>query len=286
MIIVRIKGGLGNQLFTYAFGYAIARKKKCDLILDKSLYFKGYFRPCEIDNFELEFNKSLIPRFFKHPNIVCKLLFKAYYKALRLVCLDRITYREKQNYVFDKNIYKTSQKVLFDGYWQNYRYFHDYREEIRDQFKRSLPNSKQIKLIKKQIVGQNAVALHIRRGDYKAYKGGKCLALDYYFDGIKYIKDKIEAPRFYVFSDDVAFCKEHFNSGEFIYVGEKYDLTDIEEFSVMSSFNNFIIANSSYSWWAAYLGECKDSVIMAPVVDQWKQDFYPETWKTIDTNLE
>ncbi|WDM33080.1 alpha-1,2-fucosyltransferase [Priestia megaterium] len=110
--------------------------------------------------------------------------------------------------------------------------------------------------------------------------------MDYYFDGIKYIKDKIEAPRFYVFSDDIAFCKEHFNSGEFIYVGEKYDLTDIEEFSVMSSFNNFIIANSSYSWWAAYLGECKDSAIMAPVVDQWKQDFYPETWKTIDTNLE
>lgn len=130
----------------------------------------------------------------------------------------------------------------------------------------------------------HGVAVHIRRSDYKTYCGGKCLATNYYTKVMdnycKMDKDSL----FYIFTDDIEYCKSAFGGYNIVIVAQKYGFTDIEEFYFMSHFHRFVIANSTFSWWAAYLSEAAD--VYAPVVDMWKETFYPETWNKVEAEIE
>lgn len=139
-----------------------------------------------------------------------------------------------------------------------------------------------------EMLGQNTVALHVRRTDYATYKGGKLLCLKYYLQAISILKQKRgKDMQILVFSDDVEFCKKNLPSDlNLKYVSDMTKLSDIEEFYLMSKCRDFIMANSSFSWWASYLGNAPDKIVIAPVVDQWKKDFYLPEWISIPTHLE
>lgn len=282
MVIVKIKGGFGNQLFTYASAYAISQELQQNLIMDKVIYDLDYFRKFELPSLSLKYDQMLISKFV--PNTKVKTLI---YKVLRRLKLKGFTeVHEKKEFSFDENIYNLSGDIYLDGYWQNYRYFHKYYKDLSEMFVPRETPRKEVTDYITSLRGVNSVAMHVRRGDYKTFNGGKCLSLDYYIKAMEYFNSN--DVQFYVFTDDIDFCEKNLPNSENInYVSRSEKLTDIEEFFIMKECKNFIIANSSFSWWAAYLSEQKaDSLIVAPVVDMWKRDFYPDEWVALNTHLE
>lgn len=283
MIVVKIKGGFGNQLFTYASAYAISKELQTGLIMDKVIYDLDYFREFQLPLLSLKYDKVLIDSYL--PDNKLKVLI---YKTMRKLKLKGfIKTQEKKEFSFDRNLYNLSGDIYLDGYWQNYRYFHKYYNDLVEMFTPREGFRKEVNDYISKLQGVNSVAIHIRRGDYTTFNGGKCLALNYYNSAMKYFD--LKNVHFYIFTDDIDFCKKNFSnaSNNISYVSEKEKFTDIEEFFIMKECKNFIVANSTFSWWAAYLSKQeRDKKIVAPIVDMWKRDFYPEDWVTLNTHLE
>lgn len=289
MIIVQIRGGLGNQFFTYALAYALSRKANMPIMLDKQLYQTFYkCRDFELEQFNIDTQRILMSRSlgnnklsFKIYNWIHDFKLKFIYKASVI--------EEKCQFEF-QNISVESGKnyYLSEGYWQNYKYFDKYREEIQELFTLKNQSTLREKIEKNQILTDNTVAVHVRRGDYKTFQGGKCLAVDYYKQAFRCITEKLgDNLKFLVFTDDVEFCRENLGFlKNAVYFSDVMQVSDVEEFAIMSMCRHFIIANSTFSWWAAYLSRQKNKVIIAPVVDFWTKDFYLPEWVTLNTNLE
>lgn len=127
-----------------------------------------------------------------------------------------------------------------------------------------------------QLYGQmESCAVHIRRGDYVNING--CIDMTYYEEAMEVMREKKKGCTFVFFSDDIEWVKQHFSNTEnVIFFDEKIDISDLEEFYIMSYCKNQIIANSSFSWWAAYLNAAEDKIVVAPEVEKWSGDFYPE----------
>ena len=225
-------GGLGNQMFQYAFGFALSKRNKTDVILDT-----GFFKRTgdwTIRNYELEqFNISKKKTCNKNYLI---------YRALR-------------------KIYKS--KNYFEGYFQSEKYFADCAEEIRKefQFKEKL-----------QIPDGNTVAIHIRRGDYVKYANIHLVCTPiYYENAIAYVQSKQENPIFYVFSEDLEWVKQNINiPNNSVFVDYNSNMPSSHDMQFMSLCKHQIISNSSYSWWAAWLNQNSGKIVVAP--DKWFGD--------------
>lgn len=286
MIIVKIKGGLGNQLFCYASAYGIAKDNKQELILDKYIYDTNYFlRNYMLDNFNSINNKKLL-RYTPSKNKIKQIIYKSIRKILINYIYKAKLIPEKEEFRY-QIIKEDSNNLYLDGYWQSYLYFDKYREEIINKFTPNVDLNSKCPNLLKEIENKNSVAIHIRRGDYVTFNGGKCLDIEYYNNAIKQLHNRENSLiEFYVFTDDIDFCKQNFSNVKNIkFIGEEAELTDLEEFALMSKCKNFIIANSSFSWWAAYLASNRDKKVIAPVVDMWKEEFYLPEWIKIKTNL-
>ena len=285
MVIIKLMGGLGNQFFTYSFAYAKAKELNTNMIIDKQIYHTHYLlRKCEITLFDIDYEESVIKRSFGHG-----LLQRKIYNLLHAFLL-RFKYKviviSEDNYNCD-DITDCNKNYFFSGYWQNYRYFENYKSDLRRQFRLKHERDELQGLIK-IAQEEKIIALHVRRGDYVTFKGGKCLNPQYYYKaieivrGINGIKSSI-----WVFTDDVEYAKNTFGGIENIqYVDELGELSDVEQFQLMRNCNSFIIGNSTFSWWAAYLADSDNKIVVAPEVDMWKRDFYPSEWTVIDAILE
>lgn len=195
---------------------------------------------------------------------------------------------ESPNY-FDVNIKKNT---LIHGYFQSEKFFKKYSNEIKKMFKTKYEND-----IKKSCFNllsfKYTISIHIRRTDYITDKLFNTLPANYYFNAITYILDKINDDdyHFLIFSDDIKYCNTLFgNHPRFTYVNVEGENRDIIEFYLMSYCTHNIIANSSYSWWSAYLNENPNKIIIAP---KWEKcynydnrDFYPSYFIQLDYNLE
>lgn len=280
-------GGFGNQLFTYAVAYAVAMEHQRELILDEQIYHTYYsLRNCEIHSLKIDYNRRLMPKSFGHNkvarkfyNIIHDILLKYFYRTFHIIEIRQF---EKQEFKFDEkcNIYLT-------GYWQNYRYFDSYRADLIRQFR---PNTirKNLENLINLASEVKPIAMHVRRGDYKNFKGGKCLTIQYYLSAIDIyrVQKHLDAP-IWIFTDDIEFCRYELRGIDNIFfASEMLEMNDLEEFYLMMNCANFIIANSSFSWWAAYLSLNINSTVVAPVVDMWKRDFYLPSWYTISANIE
>lgn len=284
MIIVKVKGGLGNQLFCYASAYGIAKENKQELVLDKYIYDTNYFlRNYMLDKFNTITNKTLL-KYKPSQNKIKQIMYKATRKILIKNIYKAKLIKEKEEFVYQSIKYNSSNLYL-DGYWQSYLYFDKYRNEIINKFTPEVDLNLKCPKLLERIENQKSVAIHIRRGDYITFNGGKCLDMEYYNKAIKELDGS--SVEFYVFTDDIEFCKKNFSNMKNIkFIGEEAELTDLEEFALMSKCKHFIIANSSFSWWAAYLSVNNDKIVIAPVVDMWKEEFYLPEWIKIKTNLE
>ncbi|MCQ2520931.1 MAG: alpha-1,2-fucosyltransferase [Lachnospiraceae bacterium] len=281
-IYVAITDGLGNQLFCYALGYAVSKKKNCKLILDTSKLDSGKIkgRKIEISSFNLKYDDR----------IKYKYIFNPLYRKLKLDTLIRKLhmgfgtrqYREKKHMEYDSEVFDIRCNTYFEGYWQCFRYFDAYKNDLKEMFvpQRALSKSAEDMIL--SMSQSNSVALHVRRGDYLDAKWN--IPMHYYDQALERLRNELDCTiKVYIFSDDKEYAINYFSKMqtddiEFIaaeYESENYSVDDIY---LMSKCKNNIIANSTYSWWAAYLNGNKEQVVICPEYSVWSGEFYPENW--------
>ena len=257
MIIIKIKGGLGNQLFQYAVGRALALHHRLPLKLDLTIFKTYKLHRYLLDQFAIQAEIATEDEIIKlkgRNNV----LFSALRKA---GLVKRKSYlKEKRSSYFDASVFKNDD-VYLDGYWQNELYFSDIREELLRDLT-SISSMSDLGVVYMEgIKKSNSVSLHVRRGNYLNLKNFNVLDIDYYMKAVEYIRKNVEKPTFYIFSDDLEWCK---NSLGFLdnCVFVDSTKTEIDDLKLMSFCQHNIIANSSFSWWGAWLNQnCKKTVI-------------------------
>lgn len=282
MIVVKISDGFGNQLFMYACGYAVAQRIGTELVLDTSILETNNIRKYELNNLNILYKKRLSVNQFK--SRIVKIVARKLQSFFFLRNMKH--YEEDKNIGFDEGILRVSDNTYISGYWQSEKYFAEYRSDLIKQLTPKEKRSTSVRYLEDDFQKCNSVAVHVRRGDYVGI--GCQLDMEYYDRAIDLIKSKFpkEQMIFYIFSDDIDFCKEHFEKKDYIagrgiefrypqYESDDYALDDL---FLMSHCRHMIIANSSYSWWAAWLNQNKRKIVICPEIGMWRGDFYPEEW--------
>lgn len=280
MIVSKISDGLGNQLFMYACGYAAARRLNTGLILDTMVLETNKSRKNEIKKLNIVYDDWIT---VEHEGLKLRKVFLRFWKKKKL---ERVYtfFGEKTPYHYDERVLLITDNTYLEGYWQTEKYFSDYRDELVKLFKPNYAQSIKAKEYISQVESCNSVAIHIRRGDYNSI--GICLKEAYYHDAIFKMNNSIENPVFYVFSDDMDAAKEILNQEDcnFVYVQYESDNLTLDDFFIMKACKHQIIANSSFSWWTAWLNENAEKIVICPEYRQWAGDFYPEEWIKISCN--
>lgn len=289
LIISQIIGGLGNQMFQYAAGRTISLERGTSFRLDIS----GFANYGLHQGFELQrvFN---CPAEFATEAEVRNILGWQFTPGIRrVVSRTGLAAFRREGFVVEPhfNYWQGIKNVPCDcylmGYWQSEKYFSGMEAQIRGGFSFRLPLENKNVELAKQINQVNAVSLHVRRGDY-AYNPkttathGLC-PLDYYRASIRYIAERIERPHFYIFSDDIAWVENNLKI-EFPcqYVGHNQGAESYNDMRLMSLCQHHIIANSSFSWWGAWLNPRVNKIVVAP--ERWfanttdVRDLLPQSW--------
>jgi len=289
MIITRLIGGLGNQMFQYAAGRRTAIANKAELKLD----ITGYDHQVGITP-----RKYMLDIFNIHASIVSKQeikLFNNYSKNIIQRNLHRIVsslfrrhYFRQKSSGFDHKFLSISDNSYLDGHWGSEKYFSDIGDVIRKEFMlKNSPNKKNSQLIQR-INNCNSVSIHVRRSDYvndkKTHDFHGVCGLDYYKKAVSFITKKVPNTVFFIFSDDPTWCKQNLRLPySTIYVTHNLGNKDYEDMRLMSTCKHNIIANSSFSWWGAWLNSHKNKMIIAP--NKWfniptinTRDLIPQSW--------
>src|SRR6056297_581010 len=265
MIVVKLKGGLGNQMFQFATGRSVALFHNTELKIDKG-WFKRNRKNDTYRNYSL--NIFSYNHKFAKKNEILKLKTKDIIRRVgsKLLSMENKRYyiKEKKD-VFEKKIFKLKDAYL-DGYWQSYKYFDRIKDTLKRNFKIEINLDKKNSKILKEIKKSQSIAIHVRRGDYikneKFKKVFHASKPEYYYKSIKYIGKKIKNPKYFVFSNDITWCKENLKGNRDIFFVEDNEST--EDLFLMKNCKNHIIANSSFGWWPAYLNSNKNKVVIAP----------------------
>ena len=291
MIVVKVFGGLGNQMFQYALGKYLAIKNNSDLYLDLSWYSinkSSTKRKFQLDIFNTEFKIANSKIISDSKPFILRLLNTVLIR-LKLGTVQTHNYFIEDKFSFNSSFEKIRNYCYVNGYWQSPLYFQSIESIIREDFKfPMLQHSSNID-IEEKIKKTNSVGIHLRRGDFINSKHhgihGIC-SLEYYQSTISYVSNKIDEAVFFIFSDDVEWVKENFNfDSRSYYISGNNGTNSYIDMQLMSGCKHNIIANSSFSWWGAWLNTNSDKIIIAP--KQWffceslnKQtnDLMPETW--------
>jgi hypothetical protein len=291
MIIVKLKGGLGNQLFQYTVGRALAEIHKTELKLDISLFVNYEFHDYSMKPFNIQENiasndeiESLKSRKL---SVVQRLINKFLPAGLKFVP----GYLTEKHFDFDPQILKLKNDVYLDGYWQSEKYFADIGEIVRREFTiKTLPEGKNQE-VKESILSSESVSLHVRRGTYLLPQFNSVLEpcpLVYYEKCVKYISGIVDKPHFFIFSDDPEWVRENLILPyQSTYVDFNDGKNDFEDLRLMSLCKHNIIANSTFSWWGAWLNSNSKKIVLAPA--KWfrdpkrkTKDLFPESWIKVD----
>jgi|688.fasta_scaffold00095_78 hypothetical protein len=258
MIIVKVQGGLGNQLFQWAYGYSLS--KEHEVYFDVSFYYSSENIGVVVDKRNLELNKIInTPINFLTQEVVEKLKNKNI-----TIINDNFSYTD---IVFDKN-----EIYFLNGYWQSEKFFKNHREDILASIQ--LPAFKDCDF-------KNSCSLHIRRGDYLNLRDiHPILPVNYYEKALEILNP---SGNVFIFSDDIEWCKKNITHSNSIFIDGN---SNIEDLAQMSNCKDNIIANSSFSWWGAWLNRNLNKRIICP--KEWfgsnnsdDKDIRPENWVQI-----
>ena len=281
--VVRISEGLGNQLFQYAFAYSYAKRTGQDILIDP-FFWGTSLRNYELYRFRIEYTRRFVSPAWDYllgfgPRNARR--YKERYRDRKIKKYYRFM-PEKQIMKYDDGVYSVKEAAYFQGFWQSPLYFEEFYEQIREQFTLKEALGSKAQEYTRQMAESNSVSLHIRRTDYDRDENNVCLDGAFYREALEKMKEAIGEFKLFLFTDDKAFAKKYFDLHEYIMVE---GVEDIEEFALMQKCKNHIVANSSFSWWGAYLAENKGGVVFAPVADIWGGDFYPREWNLIQSSV-
>lgn len=275
MIIVKLSGGLGNQLFQYSFGRYLSLKHGTELKFDSHLRINNpNFTPRSLGLSKYKLNLSFVndEELKKY-----KLFNNGFMARLERKIIQKIPFLNKRMRVEDtfKIIKKEvlSNECYYDGYWQSEYYFDSIADLIRRDLQLNFELDEANKIIENQINNSASVSLHIRRGDYLAVSSNAKIynvcSLEYYQSAMNYLNDKYKELTFFIFSDDISWAKENFKNGNFKIVDINQNNPHADLY-LMSKCKHNIIANSSFSWWGAWLNSFEDKVVVSP--KKWYKD--------------
>lgn len=301
MIITRLYCGLGNQMFQYAAGLSLAHHHQTTLKLDVSWFSEGkatafherYGLDCFnvteqfATNQEIDFHRGLMKNVSedRYSRILSKMGLSRY---ANLLPLGGQWYMQK-GFHFDPDFYQSPQKCLIDGGFQSEKYFSPVANILKKHFSFRYPPTLGVSKLEDEIAQSNAVSVHFRRGDFVAnetYKNSiSALGLGYYKNAFQMILERVQDPKFYVFSDDIDYartCGICPKDSVFVDCVEHWHAYD--KIRLMSLCKNFIISNSTFAWWGSWLSEAKDKSVIYP--DPWfanmpqndSSDLCPASW--------
>ncbi len=286
MIITRIIGGLGNQMFQYAYAKALEQKGhevKIDISAFETYKLHGGY---QLDKYNIDLDSSIKDendKFYKNT---------FFYKVLRRFGMDFSRRIKEKSLLFDKKFLEIDDNSYLDGYFQCEKYFKDIREIILKQFTINQDISNYTKEIKNKIQNsQNSCSLHIRRGDFVNSTNinihGAC-DIEYYKKAIQYLEEKVVNINYFIFSDDIEWVKENLAIQNAIYIDSKEKRIPHEDIYLMSLCKNNIIANSSFSWWGAWINRNENKIVIAPKrwfaddkLENQSKDIVCESWVKI-----
>ncbi len=286
MLIQKITWWLWNQMFQYAYIKALSTKNNIDFKLDLSDY-KTYFRPFELDLFNLNYEKAENLEIKKYKWYTNNFLWKIKKILINkwIIKRDKKYYIEKQ-FNFDKDFLEIKEWYI-EWYFQTEKYFKNIEKVIRKDFTFPKFDDKKNLKIEEEINKSNSVSIHIRRWDYITNKNANSFHwtcnLEYYNNAIKIIKEKIKNPVFFFLSDDINWVKENFNIKNAYFIDWNTWDNSWKDMKLMSSCKHNIIANSSFSWWGAWLNNNKWKIVITP--KKWfnnkkvnTNDIIPNNW--------
>jgi hypothetical protein len=294
MITVLLRGGLGNQMFQYALGLRLAKKNQTGLTLDTTFLNDRFprkefsYRTYDLDVFDIDPRFTLLSKIttaLPIPGVWLGLDFA--FAAVNELCGLQKILREKLEGIFDPTVLDSRGNALLWGFWQSEKYFADVAGDVRTAFQFRDPFEGEVKALAEKIGSCNAVSLHVRRGDYLSPKYASAYGatdLSYYERALKYVAEHAQNPTIFIFSDDIDWCREN--------VKPKFPTVYVDDatrgakasghLKLMSLCKHNIIANSSFSWWGAWLNQNPSKIIVAP--KQWYarstggSDITPASW--------
>ncbi len=281
LVVVRLSGGLGNQLFQYAAGRALSVKHNVPLYIEKSFYAESpnrhyklnSFNTCESVISKRELVATLLKRKFK---------LSDYFKSVKSICLESNFLFSENSFSYNPDFLSIDVPVVLNGYWQSEKYFEEFFSWIKNDFK-VIDNSGLLNAIFiDKISTENSVAIHVRRGDYLSNKQinsihGIC-SDEYYVTAYKELVEKVGEVTPYFFTDDTEDARRIIKLiGKGVLINDVCPGSDVSDFLLMTSCRHFIVANSTFSWWAAYLGSSPSKMVFAPL--NW---FKSTDYNTID----
>lgn len=283
MIIVNLTFGLGNNLFQYALGRNLALKNNTELLFDLSEQNRG--RQQYLLNYLSHFNTTgcvanksqiakikLLNRFsFLNPKYKNSVLNENFYE---------------DSFGFDPKVLNAPENAYIHGYWQSEKYFKDAETALRRDFTFKNSEGDKYEEILNEINNSNSVSVHVRRGDYLWNKNQRIFTActpNYYYAAEKFISEKVSSPKLFIFSDDIEWIKTNMSfhyPAVFVTDG---NFKDYHELMLMAACKHNIIANSTYSWWGAWLNNNPGKIVVTP--KKWfviptmnEKDLLPLTW--------
>lgn len=256
--IIYLSGGLGNQMFQYAFAKSLQLKYNLKFEINTTFYNKSFKdqtpREIGLNLFNLNFETC-------KDNLLQRIILKFREKLSDIISSNNLAYYN-ENKVNIKNFNKLNLKGknYFRGYWQNSKYFESIRNDLKIDFSldHNLKNLDTNTL--KKITGTNSVCIHVRRKDYLG-TDYDVVEVNYYRNALKKLKSQSEDLNFFIFSDDITWCNENLS---FLANSTFCSFSMLNDFHLMSLCKYFIIPNSTFSWWAAYLSNNTNKIVIAP----------------------
>ncbi len=283
-VISKLYGGLGNQMFQYAAGRALAIRSNSTLLLDKRFFDAHQSTSFDLDRFNIRrvVGTGKFPPYHKE-NKLLYFLWRHLKPGPQLV--------RETSPSFDNRLLKPLSGVYLDGYWQSERYFSDVAETIREDLRIITPPSPENAVHLAGIAVCPAVSLHVRRGDYlwpeHETLHGTC-SMDYYAKALELVASHMAAePVVYVFSDEPDWARDNLVLPfEKRVMSHNTTATSYEDMRLMSACRHHIIANSTFSWWGAWLNPSPEKIVVAP--QRWfadpkidNPDIIPDGWRRV-----
>ena len=302
MIVAKLMGGMGNQMFQYAMARTLAHKHNCEILIDKSLCAKSErinasglsLRPFELDVFNVQgriIDNEYRGRILKvrKENKLNRAAVVAFCKAAHTFSKSwRVCICERKDVAFDKSLLKLPDHIVLQGYFPSYKYSQSIEDILKNEFTFRPAPDEENQRIAGLISASDSVSIHVRRGDYVSNqkardKFGTC-SLEYYQRAVDHISKKVNNPHSFVFTNDPEYVREKVKIKHRVtYVVHNSGSKSYEDMRLMSLCKHNIIANSSFSWWGAWLNQNNDKIVIAP--DKWFlndkfdcSDHIPKTW--------